>query len=227
MSNKKILLNELSGLPKDRSVTSKREKLWLESKKCRSCGNIMSLDSHKSNSLTIQHNSPKGYEGYKDDTTIWCHDCNQKDALWKNLHKILSIQDCIRNAIGETHKKINGVYVVDGYVYNISNGKITLKKTLYEWKLNELKSWLHGIFIQKMWANICFGKKKQIISFDEHIESLIDGWFTFKHYHMGGGWYAYKQKPTSVNHWQYKSAEEIQEEEEEIFLFTCLVNNYF
>jgi hypothetical protein len=226
MSNKKILLKELNGLPKDITVIGKREKLWLESNKCRSCNVLMTLEPFKSNSLTIQHNSPKCYAGYNDDTTIWCNACNQKDALWKNKHKILSIQDCIRYETG-TSTKVNGIFVIDGYIYRISNSKITFKKPLYEWKLNELKSWLHGIFIQKIWANICHNKKIKIISFDEHIESLINGWFTFKHYHMGGGWYAYKQKPSLVKHWVYRSPEEIKEEEEEVFLFSCLINNYY
>lgn len=221
MSNKKILLNELNGLPKDRSTMSRREKLWLESNRCRSCGHIMTLDSHKSNSLTIQHNSPKDYEGYRDDTTIWCYDCNQKDNFWKNNHKILPIQECIRLTIGDTHKKLNGTFVVDAYVYFIVNGKINSKKLLYEWKLNLLKKWFNEIYLQKTI------KGKKITPFDEYVEKLIDGWFSFKHYHMGGGWYAYKQNPKLVEHWKYKSAEELQEEEEEIFLFSCLINNYF
>jgi hypothetical protein len=220
MSNKKILLNELYGLPNDRSTISRREKLWLESNRCRSCGHIMTLDSHKSNSLTIQHNSPKYYEGYSGDTTIWCYDCNQKDANWKFSHNILSIQECIRKTIGGNHKKLNGTFVVDGWVYFLQNGKIVSKKILYEWKLNLLKKWFND-YLQKII------KGKKVTSFDEYVETFIDGWYSLKHYHMGGGWYAYKQNPKLVEHWKYKSVEELQEEKEETFIFSCLINNYF
>ena len=207
----------LSGLSLDRSMISKREKLWLESKKCRSCGVVMTLDSHKSNSLTIQHNSPKGCESYNYDITIWCNECNQKDANWKSFYKIFSIKECIAATIGLTGKRLNGIYVVDGYVYFIVNNKLNSQKPLYEWKLNLLKKWFNDVYL----------KEKKITSFDDYVNSLVDGWFTFKHHHMGGGWCAYNKKPNSVCHWKYKSVEEIQEEQEESMLFSCLVKNYF
>lgn len=219
-SNKKILLNELNGLSNDRKCISKREKLWLESNRCRSCDIIMTLEPYKSNSLTIQHSNPRDYEGYKDDTTIWCYECNQKDNFWKQKHNILSIQDCIRITINCT-KKLNGIFVVDGWVYFIVDGKINSKKFLYEWKLNLLKKWFKDVYLKRYFT------KKQIISFDEYFESYVNGWFSFKHYHMGGGWYAYNQNPKLLEHWKYKSKEVLKEEEEEIFLFSCLINNYF
>jgi hypothetical protein len=227
MSNKKILSNMLSGLSLDRSMISKREKLWLESKKCRSCGVLMTLDSHKSNTLTIQHNSPKGHEAYNDNITIWCNECNQKDAQWKSYYKILSIKECIRFTIGLADKKINGIYVVDGYVYFIDKNKLTSQKPLYEWKLNLLKNWFNDIYLKRTILSCLGEKRKQITSFDDYVNSLVDGWFTFKHHHMSGGWYAYNQNPNSIYHWKYKSPEEIQEEQEESMLFDCLVKNYF
>ena len=195
-----------------KSQLSKVETLFNESPLCRSCGCLMTIAYNLPNSVTKQHNSPKYYPGYSEDTTIWCHRCNQNDAKWKQDNKIFSLKECL-NSENNSHQ-LDGNYVVDGEVYYFIFGKFIDKFPLLEWKFEALRRW---ISLRIDGSNL--GK----LGFDEYLNYSLKGWYTLKHFYMGGGWYAYKQNPKRVKHWRFITREQELEEEEELFWFNLMI----
>ena len=173
-------------------LLSRSDKLWVESTKCRSCDVVMVKSKGKKtpqHRFTVQHNSPRYYPGYSADITIWCHSCNQADNSWKIANKIVSIHDFISLEIHyKLHYKITGNYVIDNVVYEFVDNKIIKIMPYFEWKFEKLAEWFEKSYFFKE------------TSFEEYCNI---SWYTIKHYHMGGGWYAYKRSPSVVKQWKY------------------------
>lgn len=201
----------------DKPVLSKIELLYKESPFCRSCGCLMTVCYNLPNSMTIQHNSPKGYPGYSANTTIWCHGCNQADAKWKNDNKIYSLKECLVQE--NKSRQLDGWYVVDAIAYYFQAGKLVSNYGIIEFKFISLKRYID--------MRIIGNKFVEALSFDDYLKFMIKGWFTLKHYYMGGGWYAYKQNPKTAKHWRFTTKEEQIQEAEESFMFDLLITGIY
>jgi hypothetical protein len=201
----------------DKPILSKVELLFQQSPLCRSCGCLMTICYSLSNSMTIQHNSPKGYPGYSANTTIWCHQCNQADAKWKSDNKIYSLKECL---VQENKSQLlNGWYVVDAIAYYYEKSKLISNYGIIEFKFIALKRYID--------MRISGNKFVEGLSFDDYLKAMIKGWFTLKHYYMGGGWYAYKGNPKTAKHWRFIPKEKDPEDEEERIMFNLLVNGIY
>jgi hypothetical protein len=192
-----------------------KDQLFEKSPFCRSCGCLMTICFNLPNSVTIQHNSPKFWHDYNTNKTIWCSSCNWKDAAWKQNNRIFSLKECLHFTFTRNNQ-LNGFYVVDWTVHSFNDGKLIQSFPLIGWKFFLLKEWIaHKI------------KGQTSKTFDEYFFSKVKGWCSLRHYYMGDGWYSFLSDPKRVSHWRFKTEEEIEEEEEGLFMLTQMLSQIY
>ena len=134
-------------------------------------------------------------------------------------NRIYSLKECLYYIFATADKatdKLNGFYVVDWNVHYIHDGKLIKSFLLINWKFSLLKEWID----KKI-------KGQTNITFDEYLFSKVKGWCSLKHYYMGDGWYAFLARPSIINHWRFKTEEEIEEEEEGLFMLTQMLSQIY
>ena len=198
-----------------KGALSFKEKEYQKSPHCRSCRCLMLESGNLPNSVTIQHISPKGWSDYNTNKKLWCVSCNQNDALWKQNNRIYSLKECL-HFIYTRNNQLNGWYIVDWTAYHFQEGKLTKQLDYIYFRLQVLSEWNKDKISGKT-------NKK----YDEYFEHRIKGWCTLKAFYMGKGWYAFGSDPKLVEHWRYKTKEEIEEEEEGLWMLETMLSQIY